>query len=197
MPRSSAERPLAFTIDYVRDDVDKKAHWAVASKQAPLPDNWSSFGPWQRGVLPYSGRTRWLAKAPLIEIPAASVAKVGEMRRGDHRLVRLRLSSGGANTIALRFDKGVPILAMGLPGAMRRIDKDADVEPSFLRCSGRACDNLLVDVEIGTAKPVEAKLIAARFGLPPEGAKLEAIRPANSHPQYGPDSAIRIGKISL
>ena len=117
---------------------------------------------------------------------AASVTKVGEMRRGDRRLVRLRLSSGGANTIALRFDKKVPILAMGLPGAMRRIDQDADVEPSFLRCSGRACDNLTLDVEIGTSKPVEAKLIAARFGLPPEGAKLQAIRPRQQPPPIWP-----------
>ena len=43
LPRSSAERPQAFTIDYVRDDDRGKAHWAVATKQAPLPPSWAAI----------------------------------------------------------------------------------------------------------------------------------------------------------
>lgn len=197
IPRSSADRPLAFTVDYVRDDSERRAYWAVASKQAPLPESWSSFGPWKRGVLPYSGRTRWLAKAPLLDVPAGSVRKLGEVRNGERRIVRLMLGSGGSNTLSLKFAKDVAVTAMGLPGAMQRIDPKAKPQPGFLRCTGRSCDGLVVDVEFGSAKPVEALLIAARFGLPPQGAKLDSARPANSHPQYGPDSAIRISKIRL
>jgi len=196
MPRSTAERPLAFTIDYVRDDVDRKSHWAVASKQAPLPASWNSMGPWDRGILPYSGRTRWLAKAPDLDIPTASVTKLGEVVHGDRRLIRLRLDRGGADAMAIRFDKDAPVLAMGLPGATWQLETGKP-EPSILRCTGRSCDGLVVDVELATPKPAEAELIATRFALPPEGAKLESKRPQNSHPQYGPDSSVRITSATL
>ncbi len=197
LPRSSAERPLAFTIDYVRDDEADEAHWAVASKQAPLPPSWRRIGEWKRGVLPYSGRTRWLAEAPILDIPAASIQAVGEARSGEGRRVRLRLSTGGANMVALRFGEEVPVRAMGLPGALTAIESGSEPEPAIIRCSGRACDGLVVEVELGETKTVEALLIALRFGLPPEGRKLQALRPANAHPQYGTDSSIRVVPISL
>jgi hypothetical protein len=197
LPRSSAERPLAFTIDYVRDDEADEAHWAVASKQAPLPSSWDQVGKFARGVLPYSGRTRWLADAPVLDIPAASIQTVGEARSGDGRKLRLRLSTGGANVVALRFGEEVTVRSAGLPGAPIGIDEDAEPGPSTVRCSGRACDGLIVEVEIGGTKTVEASLIAATFAFPPQGARLQAIRPANAHPQYGTDSSVRVVPISL
>ena len=196
-PRSSAERPLAFTIDYVRDDDSGKAHWAVASKQAPLPPAWDQLGSWKSGALPFSGRTRWLADAPMLDAPVPAIARIGEQKQDGSRLVRLRLATGGANMVMLRFEEGVPIRAMGLPGALSRIDRDAEPGPSLLRCSGRACDGLIVDVEIGDTRSVDASLIGFRFGLPAEGAKLQALRPRHAHPQYGADSTIRVIPVRL
>lgn len=197
MPRASAERPQAFTLDYVRDDAERTANWAVASKQAPLPPSWNQLGPWTRGTLPYSGRTRWLAKAPALQIPGGSVAKIGERRGTGQRLVRLRLATGGANAVAVRFDKDVPVFAMGLPGNPWRLEPGTTGEPAFLRCSGRACDGLIVDVVLGTLKPIAAQVIATRFALPAQGKPLEALRPPNAHNQYGANSSIRIVPISL
>lgn len=193
-PRSSAERPLAFTIDYVRDDDTGKSHWTVASKQAPLPPALNEIE-WRRGTLPYSGRLRWLADAPRLDAPLPAVVPVGGMKRGDGRRVRLRLSTGGADVVMLRFEEAVPVRAMGLPGALRRID--AAAEPAILRCSGRACDGLLVDVDIGDTRSVDASLVAIRFGLPAEGARLQALRPPNAHPQYGTDSSVRVVPVRL
>ena len=181
-PRSSAARPLAFTIDYVRDDDSGKANWAVASKQAPLPPSWGKLGEWERGVLPYSGRTRWLIDAPLLNVPTASVEVVGETREGGSRRVRLRLSSGGANVVALRLPEDVAVRALGLPGRLQAIDPDADKGPSVLRCSGRACDGMVVELDLATAKPVQAIVIATSFGLPPQGRKLLAMRPRQRAP---------------
>ena len=197
LPRSSAERPLAFTIDYVRDDETDEAHWAVASKQAPLPPSWDRLGEWERGVLPYSGRTRWLAEAPMLNIPAAAVQVLGEARSGDGRRVRLRLSTGGAHMVALRFGEEVSVRSAGLPGSAIAIEEDAEPGASIIRCTGRACDGLVVEVELGETKAVEALMIALRFDLPPEGRQLQALRPANAHPQYGTDGSIRVVPISL
>ena len=197
IPRSNAERPLAFTLDYVRDDARRRAYWAVASKQAPMPPGWDKVGHWERGILPYSGRTRWLAPAPVIDIPAGSLRKLGETRDGDGRIVRLQLGSGGGNALMLRFDKGVAVTAMGLPGAMQRVDPGAEAEPSILRCSGRSCDGLVVELRLSGTKPVAARLVTARFALPLQSAPITAMRPANSQPQYGPDSSIRIAEVTL
>ncbi len=197
LPRSSAERPLAFTIDYVRDDIDGKAHWAVASKQAPLPHAWSKFGKWTKGVLPHSARTRWLAAAPDLEIPRATATILGEKKAGNRRLVRLRLDRGGADGIAIRFEEDVAVRALGLAGKSWPVENDPDGGPAILRCTGRSCDGLVVDIEFEGVKPVEAMLVATRFALPPQGAGLHAARPANAHPQYGPDSSVRITGVML
>ena len=194
-PRSSAERPLAFTIDYIRDDDGREAHWAVASKQAPLPAEWSTFGKWKRGELPYSGRTRWLAQAPPLVIPAGSVTVLGEKRSPSGRTVRLRFDRGGADTVALRFAKGVTVRAMGL--AERPWPIEGAEGQAVLRCSGRSCDGMVADVELEGTKPVEAAVIATRFELPPEGARLQAARPHNAHSQYGTDSSVRVSPIEL
>ena len=127
-PRSSAERPLAFTIDYVRDDDSGKAHWAVANKQAPLPPSWHELGKWKRGTLPYSGRLRWLSEAPALDAPLPAIETISEIKDRDSRRVRLRLSTGGANMIMLRIEDNVPVRAMGLPGALRPTGKGMDGE---------------------------------------------------------------------
>jgi hypothetical protein len=99
--------------------------------------------------------------------------------------------------VTLRFGEEVPVRAAGLPGKPVVIGADAEPGPAMVRCSGRACDGLVVTVDLGEAKPVEAQLIALTFGLPREGARWQRMRPANAHPQYGTDSSIRITPITL
>ena len=90
----------------------------------------------------------------------------------------------------------VAVRAMGLAGRPWPIG-DADDDAAVLRCSGRSCDGMVVDVELKGTKTVEAAVVATRFGLPPEGARLQAARPPNAHSQYGTDSAVRITPIEL
>ena len=85
---------------------------------------------------------------------------------------------------------------MGLAGRPWRLDDGAEGE-AVLRCSGRSCDGMFVDVEIGGTKTVQATVVTTRFSLPPEGARLKAARPPNAHPQYGTDSSIRITPVEL
>ena len=197
MPRASAERPLAFTLDHVQDERTGKAAWAAATKQAPLPEAYSSFGPWKAGPLPYNKRIRWLSEAPKLDGPRGSLAVVASASDDKGRLVRVKLDRGGADGLLLRFDEKTPVVAMGLAGKMRMIDKDSDKGPSFIRCAGRSCDGLEVDLLFGDAKPVTAMLVVQTFTPPREAAPLLALRPKTAHPQYSPDSQVNIQAVKL
>jgi hypothetical protein len=197
VPRASAERPLAFTLDHVQDERTGKALWAAATKQAPLPQGYSKFGPWRAGALPYNKRIRWLAAAPPIEASAAKVTVLDSAATPKGRRVRLRFEPGDADGVLLRFDEAVPVAAMGLPGKLRELGREAPPGPSILRCAGRHCGGLEVEVVIGSRKPVTAMLVAQRFTPPPQAAPLLALRPANAHPQYSPDSQVWISAVKL
>ncbi|MEO5613110.1 MAG: M20/M25/M40 family metallo-hydrolase [Sphingomicrobium sp.] len=189
-PRASAERPAAFTIDYFRNHKGDKTYWTVASKQAPLPATFP--GKWSRKVLDYSSRTRWASAAPMLDVPAPRLRFLRSMQAGQGRRVWLALSSGGGNAVAIRFAKQTKIVALGLPGSPLPLPAKGEPEKAALRCSGRSCEGLVIEALFADREPVVAELFASRFALPPEGATLAALRPATAHPQYGPDSSVRM-----
>nr|WP_294851273.1 M20/M25/M40 family metallo-hydrolase [uncultured Sphingomonas sp.] len=192
LPRGTAARPEAFTIDYVRDDVTGSTNWAVASKQAPLPQSMMRFGPWETKRLSYNGRLRWVADAPALNIPTASLRRTSNVVSGEGRVATLRLRTGGANAVLLRFDKSAPIRSMGLPGERHAIVGAGTDGPFVIRCSGRSCDGMNIEIEIGSPKPVSALLIAQDFSPPSEAHALIAAAPPHSQPQYAPNGAFRI-----
>ena len=189
LPRASDDRLAAFTIDYFRDDSAGKASWAVASKQAPLPEDFP--GKWGKAIPAYSGRTRWVSPAPLVESPRPDVRMIRNDPAGAGRRVWLVLAPGGANAISLRLGKDAAIQRLGAPGETLALPAKGEPGRALLRCSGRSCDGMVVELLLADRKPVVADLFATRFGLPVEGQPLTARRPPNSQPQYGPDSAIR------
>jgi Peptidase family M28 len=195
VPRASSERPLGFSIDYFRDVQKNTADWAIATKQAPLPANYP--GKWDTGVLPYNGRTRWIMTAPLLRTPVASVRIVANEPSGAGRRLRLLLSAGGGNIVSIRFPKDARVLALGLAGAALPIPAKGEPEKPLLRCTGRSCEGLRIEVLLGDRKPVVAELFSTRFGLPPEGQPLVAARPRNAIPQYAPDQTITRSLVRL
>ncbi|MGI8932413.1 MAG: M20/M25/M40 family metallo-hydrolase [Sphingomicrobium sp.] len=197
LPRTSEARPGAFTIEYVRDDLRGKTSWTVASKQAPLPDDWDRFGRWQVIVMPHNGRRRWSINAPSIDVPRPMIRLLSSVAEGKGRRVQLAISRGGGDAVSLKFAKDVPVVAMGLTSRTRLIPPDAEPAPAFLRCSGRACDGLVVEVLLGGTGKVKAELIGTRFGLPEESKPLADARPARTHPQYAPDSSIRVRGVTF
>ena len=195
VPRSSAERPQAFTIDYFRDADHKTASWGIASKQAPLPALFG--GAWRKGELPYNGRTRWIAKAPLLDTPAPSAFVISNEPTGRGRRVQLQLSPGAADAISIRFPEKAKLLAIGLPGGPVPIPAEGEPDKAALRCAGRSCNGLVIEAVLGNRAPIVAELFATRYALPPQGAALQAARPANAIPQYSPDATITLTRIKL
>jgi len=195
VPRASAERPLGFSIDYFRDATGNTAKWGIATKQAPLPS--TLRGEWEKSVLPYNGRTRWVSPAPLLAtpVPAARVLE-REPRDGGRRVV-LALTPGGGNTISIRFPKEAGVKALGLVGESIPIPATGEPDKPIIRCTGRSCDGLKIEVLLVSRKPVEAELFSTRFGLPPEGRQLIAARPRDAIPQYAPDQTITMSRVKL
>jgi len=111
--------------------------------------------------------------------------------------MRLALSPGGGNSVSIRFSKDARILALGLAGAAIPLPGEGEPDKALLRCTGRSCEGLRIDVLLGDRKAVEVELFSTRFGLPPEGQPLVAARPGNAMPQYAPDSTITMTHIRL
>jgi hypothetical protein len=195
MPRASAERPLGFSIDYFRDADANTAKWGIATKQAPLPGNFP--GQWSKEVLPYNVRTRWASPAPLVETPVPLARVIATQPAGAGRRIRLALSPGGGNSVAIRFPKDAKLLALGPAGAPLPIPPQGEPDKPLLRCTGRACDGIEVEIVLGDRKPVEAELFSTRFALPPQGQPLLAARPSNAIPQYAPDQTITMAHLKL
>jgi len=191
LPRASAARPASFGIDYFRDA--KTANWSIATKQAPLPRGFP--GTWRKGVLPYNGRTRWIADAPLLDTPAPAARLIANEPFGSGRRVWIALSPGGGNAVAIRFAESAKVLGLGLPEAAVKIP--AEPGKAVLRCSGRSCEGFVIEAVLGDREPVVADLFSTRFALPPEGRPLAAARPKDAIPQYSPDSTITMRRIRL
>ncbi len=197
IPRTTPIRPGGLTLDYLRDDVEKRADWSVSNGMTPLPAGWSRFGPWRKAELRNSTSKRWLAKAPLLPLPTPRAQVSSIVPDGNGRRITLILHRGGFDTMGLRFAKGVAVTAMGLGGDAQVIPTAAGKGFSLLRCAGRGCDGLSVELRFADRRPVKGELIGTAFALPPESAPLVAARPASHIPHYAPNSSVRIIPFTL
>jgi hypothetical protein len=195
MPRASADRPLGFSIDYFRDANRGSASWGIATKQAPLPA--AMPGKWHKAVLPYNGRQRWASQAPLVGTPTATARLLSSTPAGGGRRLRIAISAGGGDTVAIRFPEGAKVLALGLPGEPVPIAVAGEPNKAALRCTGRSCEGLVIEAVLGNSRPMTVELFSTRFGLPAQGAALVAARPHDAIPQYAPDSTITRSQVKL
>jgi hypothetical protein len=194
-PRSSAERPAAFNVDYFRDADHNTASWGVATKQAPLPDSFP--GTWRKGVLAYNGRTRWVSEAPNLQTGTAGAKLVANEPADGGRRLRIVLSAGGANAVTIRFAAGTKLVALGLPGQAEAIPAKGDPARANLSCLGRSCDAFTIEAVTADRAPVRADLFSYRFGLPPQAQPLLAARPRNAIPQYASDQTTTMKRVSF
>ena len=195
-PAYSEDRKQAFGIEYAWDQSEAKGRWLVVNDGAPLP---AGFGAaFERGVeVPWSGRKRWAAPAAGIPTDPPRVETLAERRVPQGRLLTLRLAAGGAGTIVLRAKPDAGLLAVRAGGRPVRFGLGGGKDDLVLRCFGRSCDCLQLDLLFGVGTPVEATVMGIRPGLPAAAAPLIRARPPLAEPQYSPDSTIAVGKVRL
>ena len=186
-PAYSLERKQNFRIEYGLDADSGTARWLVAHDGGRLPAAFAGFLP--RQEVPWSPAPRSGAPAPALPLPRPIVTKLGERPVQGGRLVTLRIATGGADSWILRSGADGALKSVSAGGAVVPFGKGSSDEAYGLRCQGRRCDGLTLNLLIGGAGPVEITLIALRSGLPQAAAPLVRARPADAAPQYAPDSS--------
>ncbi|WP_324750151.1 M28 family peptidase [Sphingomonas sp. LY54] len=195
LPAYSDERRQRFGLEYAWD-AKNGARWAVVNDGAALPERFQAIGGWQRGKLPWSARERWWRPAEgKTSVP--QVECLSETRTERGRMVSLRLRPKGADTVLLRLPPEAQVRAVRAGASQRSMGRGRAKDPYFVRCHGRSCDGLRIDLLLGQPGPVEAMVIGLRSGLPDAAAPLVAARPARSAPQYAPDSTIGMARVRL
>ena len=195
-PAYSVDRKQEFVIEYVRDMARGDARWMVMHDGAPLPGAFASLGRAEKGLdVPWSTRERWAFPAPLLPVEAPVLERIGDRPAAGGRIVSLRLLTRGSQVVRLRFKPDAALLAARAGGAPRRFGKGAKDEDYVLRCHGRSCDGLRIDLQLGGSAPVEAILVGTRSGLPAEARPLLQSRPALASPQYIADSSITVATV--
>ena len=149
------------------------ASWGVADKQASLPAHFP--GRWHKGVLPYNRLPRWIAAAPLLATPVPSARLIADQPDGAGRRVRLELSRGGADALAIRFPEKAKLLAVGLPEGPIAIPAKGEPDKALLRCAGRSCDGLVIEAVLADRAPDRRRAVfnavQASAARPPAGGR--------------------------
>lgn len=204
-PDYSANRKQPFGIEYAVDADAGTARWLVVNDGAALPAAMKDF---EGGVkVPWSGRKRWAAQAPVGEASVPAATLIGTAARPEGRIVRLRIAANDADTILLRGPPQAKVIAVRMNGSSRvmggrnREESEAANRAGdndfSIRCQGRSCDGATLELLLGNAAQQRWSLIGIRSGLPASAASLIAARPANAQPQYNPDATIGVRQITL
>ncbi|HEX6377371.1 MAG TPA: M20/M25/M40 family metallo-hydrolase [Allosphingosinicella sp.] len=195
-PAYSEDRKQPFGIEYAWDQSEAKARWLVVNDGAPLP---AGFGAaFERGVeTPWSGRKRWAAPAPVLRIDPPRIEKLAERITPQGRRLALQLSANGATTVLIRTKPEAGFIAARAGGRVMRFGGGGDKDDFVLRCLGRSCDGMRIELLLAAKSPIEATVIGIRPGLPAAAAPLVRARPPLAEPQYSPDSTIAVGQMRL
>jgi hypothetical protein len=203
-PAYSADRQQRFAVEHITDHGSGRAIWSVQNDRAPICRKHARCaGPygaarlWRWAKVPFSERERWVTEAPSGRLPPPQLQRIRSDRSASSRRVRLRMQPNGALSVALIAPKDSEIRAAGVPGFTRPIDPEATSGEYIIRCFGRSCEGLTVDIVIGKAEPIEFILLGTRPGLPPAAASLLVLRPRFARPQYAPDATIAFTRVRL
>lgn len=186
LPAYSADRKQAFGIEYATQGTT--ARWLVVNDGAPLP---AGFGAFRAGAsVPWSARRRWAAPAPSSLARAPELVPLGSRKTADGRVVSFRIFANGTDAVTVLGPRAAGLRAVRMGGSQRRMGSgDGDYT---VRCLGRSCEGMRVDVAMANPAPATWTVIGTRAGLPPSARPLITARPANAAPQYTPDAAIGV-----
>jgi peptidase M28-like protein len=195
-PAYSENRKQAFGLEYAWDQMAARGRWLVVNDGARLP---AAFGTaFERGVeVPWSSRKRWAAPAPRLPLEPPRVETVADRTAPHGRLLTLRLAANGAETVLLRAKPEAGFLAARAGGTTMRFGGGRGTDDFVLRCLGRSCDGMAIELLLAGGASAKLAVIGMRSGLPAAAAPLIRARPPLAAPQYSPDASVAVTRIRL
>ena len=167
----------------------------VLNDGAGLPAGFEAFRPGAK--VAWSRRRHWAAPALAVATAPPRLEPLGERPHPLGRLIRFRLRSAGRDALLLRAEPDAALIAARAGGSVARFGRGKPDDPFQLRCNGRSCDGLVVDLLVGGPRPLAMTLIGFRHVLPPAARPLVTARPAAAAPHYTPDATISVTDIRL
>lgn len=195
-PAYSMDRKQAFGIEYAWDATAGKGEWLIVNDGAPLPDTLSGWDFRKGKEVPWSTRARWAAPSAARPVDAPQLDRLSEERTGNSRRIAFRLNPNGAETVTIKAPPEAGFSKARVAGFTRSLEGGKATDDHVLRCHGRSCDGLRVDIETGPA-PLVLTVIGTRSGLPAAAAPLLRARPDEAAPQYMPDATIALRKLRV
>ncbi len=183
-PAFSPQAPQRLNITYAEQA--GKASW-IASPVAQLPDalrKAANFSAEPQSGVAYGYAVS--AGAARLAPPTAAVT-----RNGDE--VTLELNAPG-DGVRLEVPAEAKLQSISLNGA---VTPAAPEQRTFLACVTPDCGHARVTLKLGSPDAVTLKLVAQRRGLPPDGKKLHAARPADAVPSQSGDQTLLAAKIAI
>ncbi|HEY0107068.1 MAG TPA: M20/M25/M40 family metallo-hydrolase [Rhizomicrobium sp.] len=199
-PAFSTAAPQRLNIGFLDDHIAGKALWTIDTA-APLPQAFRAAMKFTRDPVPATPlafQKSFVAPAggPRFAPPAATAAV---QARGKGRSVVLALHGTDAADRMILF---VPKKA----GLVRAAIEDRTFTPApdaallggaLIFCATADCRDKRVTLEFADRRPVDVVLGEFRFGLPPDGGKLEEVRPAQTTPSRLGDATVVVTKMRL
>ena len=200
----STERPQHLNIVYLDDRDAGVRRWVAGSPGKPLPADLrraAGFGAAPVRPFPWSDLEQFVAPAPSLAQPAATLSETGETR----------LQDGRAINATLRSERGAPVVVLFLPSDAPVLSLTADGQPVFLTPTGAARGNayrrvrffgvhehgVRLELRLQGNKPLEILIADQSYGLPNGGEALVSARPATAVPSDSGDSTIVVSRSRL
>ena len=200
-PAYSAKAPQRLNIDFVDDHAAGRAYWA-AETVGPLPhafrEAMPSFSAVRHQMVSLLRTAAYISPVGATRY-AEPTAAIASTPNGAGRAVTLTLhGSARANRMAVIVPKDAGLVRAEL-GGKTFIPSADNLNPggNVIACVTDDCRTMTVTLVFAARKPVTVTVGEQHYGLPPDGAKLEAIRPANTTRSQSGDTTVVFGTLKL
>lgn len=199
-PAFSAASPQRLNVDFVDDHVAHKAVWAVETG-AKLPQAFRAAAPFSAKpvpVVPLLRQSAYVtpAGATRFAMPAVTVSSKAE---GAGRVVTLAIAaSQNANRVVAVIPKDAALVRATLDGKSFVPDpKSLNPVGTILACTTDDCRRMTVTLAFADKKPITVTIGEQHYGVPPDGARLVAARPATAVASQSGDTTVVFGTLKL
>lgn len=199
-PAHSEIAPQRLNIDFVDDHVAGRTVWAIDTRGS-LPKAFRDAAPFSRKperIAPTRFQPSYVAPAGASRF-AAPAAVVTSTPQGSGRRVTITLQgSVDANEMFVAVPGEAGLVKIEFEGKTF-VPAKQSLNPwgTIFGCVTRDCRSMTVALDFDLKRPAQVVVGEQRFGLPPDGSRLENVRPATTVASQSGDTTIVLGKLKL